>query len=82
MRDPLLSIPRVGSSNLSERAIANHPKCIGAIVVFASSGLGENHPLAVNARGSKRMLVPASGRKSPDKIPDSFSPRPALQEVR
>jgi hypothetical protein len=72
MREQRLSIPRVGSSNLSERAIGNQPNTvvfIGLSGDFASRG---NHPVCVNGSGSKRTLTRASGRKVPEKIPDRF----------
>jgi len=74
MRDPRLSIPRVGSSNLSECASGSPPKFIDFIGLLAVDRQVDHHPRAVNARGSKRTLTPATGRKVPEKVPDRFGP--------
>lgn len=75
-----LSIPRVGSSNLSECARGNHHKSLADKGLSVVSSLRANRPQTENARGSKRTLDAASRRKVPDKVPDK--PRTAYEAAR
>ena len=75
MSDLRLSIPRAGSSNLSERATTSLTISIGNIELFAISARFRHRPIRENARGSKLTLCRASGRKVPEKVPDSFPAR-------
>lgn len=75
MSDLRLSIPRAGSSNLSERATTPPTISIGNIELFGLCARFDRCPIRENARGSKLTLCRASGRKVPEKVPDSFPAR-------
>lgn len=81
MRDPHLSIPRAGGSNPSERASSDPVITPIFIGLLANSGRIRTRSSNQNARGSKRTLAPASGRKVPDRIPDRFEAEPKCPHV-
>lgn len=80
-RDHHPSNPRVGSSNLSERASASPPQSVDFVDELKCGRTFGHHPISVNARGSKPALDRAAVRKVPGKS-QTDSPRVPAYEMR